>query len=459
LSLRARLVAAFFVVLLAPVMVVAALVYLAIADDNHENLQNGGIRSVVSAACERLANDAHLHAIAAGAQGQAYAVNDPDAPQPWAVCGVNPENVLLPAGTHYAALAARAPIRAVDGGTLGYAYAVQPIDDYLLSDLTAAAGCQVRLVGTGSATTDAGQPLPLACPAASEPTASGGLSWFVIPVGLAAFAVTVLLAWWMAALATRPLGQLLGAVDRVLAGDLTIRTAIGGRDEAARLGASLDELVGGMREARRLSVTDPLTGLGNVRRLHEALRHEVERAGRFGRALGVLLLDLDHFKDVNDAHGHRAGDAVLVEFAQRVPAALREVDHTFRQGGEEFVVLLPETDVAGSLTAARRIGDAVRDTPFAITRRDGEPALISVTVSVGVAVYPRHGLTGEELLLAGDAALYAAKAAGRDTFVLATAGVPEPRPAGGSEPPAAGAARAGGNGSSGTNPPRFAPGR
>jgi GGDEF domain-containing protein len=134
------------------------------------------------------------------------------------------------------------------------------------------------------------------------------------------------------------------------------------RDEAARLGASLEELIGGIREARQLSVTDHLTGLGNLRRLREALHHEAERAGRFGRTLGVLVLDLDHFKQVNDQHGHRAGDAVLVEFAQRVRGVLREVDLTFRQGGEEFVVLLPETDLAGGITAAQRM-ETVRRRP------------------------------------------------------------------------------------------------
>ena len=126
----------------------------------------------------------------------------------------------------------------------------------------------------------------------------------------------------------------------------------------------LNELITAMQETQRLSVTDALTGLGNVRHLAESLRLEIERASRFGRALGVLVLDLDHFKNVNDQYGHRAGDAVLVEFAGRLRRVVREVDLSFRQGGEEFVILLPETDVAGSLTAARRIGEAVRGRPF-----------------------------------------------------------------------------------------------
>jgi diguanylate cyclase (GGDEF)-like protein len=173
-----------------------------------------------------------------------------------------------------------------------------------------------------------------------------------------------------------------------------------------------------MQETQLLSITDALTGLGNVRHLNEELRLEIERASRFRRALGVLVLDLDHFKLINDRYGHRAGDAVLIEFSRRLRRAVREVDLAFRPGGEEFVILLPETDIAGSLTAARRIGDAVRDAPFPLDGQSGTNA-VSITVSVGVAVYPRHAHTGVDILEAADQALYAAKAAGRDTFVLA----------------------------------------
>ena len=112
-------------------------------------------------------------------------------------------------------------------------------------------------------------------------------------------------------------------------------------------------------EAQRLSLTDPLTGLWQLPLPAESLRREVERASRFGRMLGVLALDLDRFKDVNDTYGHAAGDAVLAEFARRIRGEIREVDLAFRQGGEEFVVLLPETDAPGGgdrRRAARRGG-------------------------------------------------------------------------------------------------------
>ena len=138
-------------------------------------------------------------------------------------------------------------------------------------------------------------------------------------------------------------------------------------------------------EAQRLSLTDPLTGLWNYRYLRESIRREVERASRFGRMLSVLALDLDRFKDVNDTYGHAAGDTVLAEFARRVRGEIREVDLAFRQGGEEFVLLLPETDARGAAIVAERLGAAVRDTPIAVEAYAG-PVL--VTVSVGIAVYP-----------------------------------------------------------------------
>jgi two-component system cell cycle response regulator len=186
-------------------------------------------------------------------------------------------------------------------------------------------------------------------------------------------------------------------------------------------------------EAQRLSLTDPLTGLWNYRYLREVLRREVERANRFGRMLTVLVLDLDHFKEVNDTYGHAAGDLVLGEFARRIRLGLREVDVAFRQGGEEFVVLLPETDAYGGVIVAERLGAAVRDRPVPIdTRRSDLDDRVSITVSIGIAVFPEHGNTAQAVLDAADEALYAAKNSGRDTYRLAfdpaaaTSGGPQP---------------------------------
>ena len=165
-------------------------------------------------------------------------------------------------------------------------------------------------------------------------------------------------------------------------------------------------------EAQRLSTTDPLTGVWNFRYLSMSLAREIERSTRFDRPLAVLMLDLDHFKLVNDLHGHARGDEVLRELAQRVQEVVREVDTFARYGGEEFVVVLPETTVDGAAQLAERICHAVRRTPF---RHQAEVPL-DITISIGGAAFPEHGSTPTTLMRSADKALYAAKAAGRDQW-------------------------------------------
>ncbi|MGB8652137.1 MAG: diguanylate cyclase, partial [Mycobacteriales bacterium] len=168
-------------------------------------------------------------------------------------------------------------------------------------------------------------------------------------------------------------------------------------------------------EAQRLSITDGLTGLWNYRYFTMTVSKEIERAARFGRPLALLMLDLDHFKAVNDSFGHQRGDAVLVELAGRLRTQVRDVDTVARYGGEELVVVLPETDEAGAAQLADRICEAVRRKPF------GDPGLppIHLTVSAGVAVFPQHGLAASALLARADEALYDAKRAGRDRWQVA----------------------------------------
>jgi diguanylate cyclase (GGDEF)-like protein len=175
-------------------------------------------------------------------------------------------------------------------------------------------------------------------------------------------------------------------------------------------------------DAQRLSVTDPLTGAGNMRHLTSTLAREVERAHRFGRTLSVLMLDLDHFKQVNDWGGHAFGDAVLRDFAHRLRGCLREVDLVARRGGEEFAVVLPETGTAGAEAVVRRVMQRMRAEPF----RSGAQER-PVTVSIGIATYPDHGTSASEVLHAADIALYAAKRTGRDRWCRASAA---PTPAG-----------------------------
>lgn len=169
------------------------------------------------------------------------------------------------------------------------------------------------------------------------------------------------------------------------------------------------------RLTEQASVTDSLTGLWNLRYFERRAEEEVERATRFGHHLALLVADIDHFKAVNDRFGHPAGDRVLVEVSRRMGDEVREVDTLARIGGEELVLVLPETSVEGALQTAGRIRRRVGASPIATGV--GE---VTVTISLGVAAFPQHGTTAAELLRAADRAMYAAKAAGRDRVMAAT---------------------------------------
>jgi diguanylate cyclase (GGDEF)-like protein len=168
-------------------------------------------------------------------------------------------------------------------------------------------------------------------------------------------------------------------------------------------------------DAQRLSLTDGLTGVWNRRYLQMQFRQTLASANRFDRPFSVLMLDLDNFKDINDTHGHQRGDAILIEFAQRAGAALREIDTFVRYGGEEFVCLLSETDISGARTTAEKIRQTIANDPF--TAVGEEP--VSVSVSIGVACYPLHGNGYQSLIEAADQALYQAKEDGRDRVRVA----------------------------------------
>jgi two-component system, cell cycle response regulator len=163
----------------------------------------------------------------------------------------------------------------------------------------------------------------------------------------------------------------------------------------------------GVEQLERLSLADPLTGLGNRRAFDDALREELARTSRSGAPLGLVMLDVDHFKDFNDRHGHQAGDEALVAVAEALRGAARAEDRACRIGGEEFALLLPGAAEAAAAAVAERVRAAVA----ADTRPAGR-----LTVSLGVAA-AGPGATAEGLVQQADLRLYAAKEGGRDRVV------------------------------------------
>ncbi|MDQ6726305.1 MAG: GGDEF domain-containing protein, partial [Actinomycetota bacterium] len=179
-------------------------------------------------------------------------------------------------------------------------------------------------------------------------------------------------------------------------------------------------------EAVRLSLTDGMTGLWNRRNFDLRLESELSRAVRFAEPFGVVFVELDQMKAVNDRHGHQAGDTVLIELARRLTEAVREVDLVARWGGDEFTLLLPKTGLAGAVLLAEKIRAAVGTVAFRV-----DTGSLDLTISVGVAAYPEHGSSGKDLVAAADAAMYRAKAGGRNRVEAAIAPENEARPAGG----------------------------
>jgi diguanylate cyclase (GGDEF)-like protein len=182
-------------------------------------------------------------------------------------------------------------------------------------------------------------------------------------------------------------------------------------------------LENGVNRARllRSGFTDFLTGFYNRRYLEARLREELARVQRLGQTLAILMIDVDHFKEVNDRYGHLAGDAVLREVARRIGTQMRTSDAGARFGGDEFALLLQPAGAADGERVALRILNAVRAQPIAVTADESRIATLSIGVAAAEAapVLRDHQALGERLLGAADAALYRAKSQGRDQVIIA----------------------------------------
>jgi len=181
---------------------------------------------------------------------------------------------------------------------------------------------------------------------------------------------------------------------------------------AKQIGISL-ERARLFQEVQSLAITDPLTGLHNRRSLFELGRIEFSRAQRMNRPFCCMMLDLDNFKQINDNYGHPVGDQVLQEFAQRCKHSVREIDLVGRYGGEEFVILLPETDSETAMQVAERLRASIEETPMKVSNRE-----LNITVSIGVSRKDENTLDLETLIARADQAMYIAKHKGRNRVAI-----------------------------------------
>ncbi len=239
-----------------------------------------------------------------------------------------------------------------------------------------------------------------------------------------------LCAYLLALTIVRPLGRLTQGADQVAAGDLQVDLPVRNRSEAGYLTQVFNHMVAKLRQNRDqlaavnaelqnknqelhlLSITDPLTGLFNRKHLMETLTAEVIRSLRHKHTFALMIIDIDHFKRINDTYGHQKGDEVLHCLAQVFKQSIRDSDYAARYGGEEFIILLPETDGQGAMEAAERIRVNVGQESVAMADDS-----ISVTVSIGISLFPDNGEDVNSVIQQADKALYIAKDTGRNRIV------------------------------------------
>ncbi len=229
----------------------------------------------------------------------------------------------------------------------------------------------------------------------------------------------------------RPVQRLSNEATRVAAGNLDVDIPVSGLSEVSYLTQVFNHMVASLRRGREklssanaalrksnaelqhLSITDGLTGLLNRRRITHVLEQEIYRSQRYDHSVSILMLDIDYFKKINDTHGHQTGDTVLCLLADLFRDLVRDSDYVGRYGGEEFLVVLSESDAQSSLETAERIRQKAAQLQIPAGQE-----MLGVTVSIGVATYPSYGEDADTLICAADGALYQAKADGRNRVVI-----------------------------------------
>src|SRR3989440_924121 len=174
-----------------------------------------------------------------------------------------------------------------------------------------------------------------------------------------------------------------------------------------------------VEKIQELTITDDCTGLYNARHLYKTLEAEVYRSARFGYEFSVIFMDLDHFKLVNDTYGHLVGSKLLQEIGFKVKSQLRLIDYAFRYGGDEFVILLPQTEKNSALVVAKRLQEMMRKTQFLTD----EGLNLNVRCSMGLATYPEDAKSSHEIIRQADEMMYMVKNSTRDNIAVAQQGL------------------------------------
>lgn len=256
------------------------------------------------------------------------------------------------------------------------------------------------------------------------------LTGILLVIGFAAYALAIVIV--------KPLNRLTAGAGRIADGDLEVDLPIYSEGELGYMTRVFNEMARQLRqvmgeldtankelrqrneELRELSIRDPLTGLYNHKHMMETLKREAARSFRYGHPFAVLIIDIDEFKAYNDLRGHLVGDEVIKQVAATLRETLRAEDYVARYGGDEFLVLLPETSGAEGVSSAERIRERIQ------TKRFGaDEELDGLTVSIGVASSPENGGDPRLLIARADAAMYRGKRGGRNRAVVAGRGTPE----------------------------------
>ncbi|PSB35043.1 diguanylate cyclase [Chlorogloea sp. CCALA 695] len=216
----------------------------------------------------------------------------------------------------------------------------------------------------------------------------------------------------------QPLSVLEKGVAHLGNGDFSHRINLTNQDELGQLAVAFNLMIGKLEqsqtELKNLATLDELTGVYNRREFNLQLKNELERSGRYDHCFTLLLLDIDFFKKLNDTYGHQAGDLALRSIAALLKQEFRDLDRVSRYGGEEFIVILPETSSATAYSVAERIRQLISTYALSID----ENQTVNVTISGGLATFPEDGVEAKSLIHCADQALYAAKYSGRNKIIV-----------------------------------------